>query len=208
MNKLINVNSYRQWCDNSYHRKLPFPDGKIIFANPEDVKYLFQNIKTYKDKKIILVSAGSDYGIHYQVESPVNADILKMAQTIDYNALAQENEYAKVSLQTANYPECNIKDKFSVKIDRYTINTFHEIPPNIHKWFCANANVNESQIEYIPYGTNVDTEENGILDYYKRPEDKIKLIYANFRINSVERMKLNENLVGIDFMNKQMTTKA
>ena len=195
MNKLINIKSYRNWCDNAYIRGKSLPEGKVIFCNTEDVKYLFDTIQHYPERKIVLVSADSDFGIHYQKEAPVNGDLIKCAQTIDYENATNYPEYVKIGLATADYAQCNINDKYSVKIDRYTINTFDKIPPNIIKWFCANANIEEPQVEYIPYGANVDTEANGIFEYYKRVDQKTKIVYANFRNNSLERQYLGNNLL-------------
>lgn len=195
MDKLITFDSYKQWCDAHYIKGRSVPDGQVIFCNPEDIKYFFDTIRHFPERKIILVSAGSDFSVWYQSESPINADIIKTVQTIDYETIAKATDYVKLSLSTANYVDCCITDKFSVKIDRHTINTFNEIPKNIIKWFCANANINEPQVEFIPYGMNIDTEENGIMDYYTKPENKTKWVYANSRTNSVERMYLRNNLI-------------
>lgn len=208
MNKLININSYQKWCDGIYERGRSLPEGKIIWANLEDVKYLFETIKHYPERKIVLVSAASDYGLHYQIENPINKDIHKNVLALNFKNIEESSEYVKLTLGAANYKECDIKDKFSVKMDRFTENTFNEVPINISKWFCANCNVNEDNIEWVPYGANCDTEENGILAYFKKPSEKTKLVYANFRINSVERLALSRNLINLNLHNKQMLRES
>lgn len=187
---LINVNSYRTWCDYEFDGRLHPYEGNVIWCNPEDIHKLFKLLEPHPDYKVIVVSAGSDYSIRLQKEHPVNADILKMAERINWQAILAAKDYINVSIPAANYKDCNITDEYSIKIDAYTIATFNKIPQNVVTWFCANADFFHPVLQFIPYGANIDTESNGILKYYKKPEDKTKLVYVNFRLNSSYRKTL------------------
>jgi len=192
---IITVDSYRKMCDGCYVKGHGIPEGEVIHAEMEDVQHFFDVIKHFPEKKIILISSGSDYGLNYQVENPINADLLKHANSIDWNQVVVSPEYVKIGIWAAEYSKCNIRDKFSVKIDNYTCSTFNEIPRNIVKWFVSNGNVNENRIEHIPYGVNIDTEDNGILKYTKNTSEKTKLVYANFRLNCLDRVRLRNYLL-------------
>lgn len=203
---IITVDCYEKFCNNAFHTNdLTWPsdykDGDIVYCAPEDIKPFFDFIKRADiTVKIILVSSGSDYGIHYQAESHPNFDISKCVYAIDYPEIAKHNDYIQVSLTTADFKECVATDKYSVKMDRYTINTFPEIPPNIVKWFCANANIHEPQVEFLPYGVNGEGRGKDIVSSYKKAWwDKEKEVYANFQINSIERLHLKDYLRGISY---------
>jgi len=203
---VIALDCYEKFCNNSFRQgdyiwPSDYRDGDIVYCAPEDIKRFFDFIKNADIKaKIILVTSGSDYGIHYQAESHPNFDISKCVYAVDYGEIAKHNDYVQVSLETANYEQCVATDKFSVKMDRYTINTFPEIPPNIVKWFCANANIQEPQVEFLPYGVNNDGHGKDIISSYKKAWwDKEKEVYANFQINSIERLHLKDYLRGISY---------
>lgn len=203
---IITLDCYEKFCNNAFHTNdlihaSDYHDGDIVYCAPEDIKPFFDFIKrTDIQAKIILVSSGSDYGIHYQVESHPNLDISKCVYAVDYNEIAKHNDYVQVSLKTADYKECVATDRFSVKMDRYTINTFPEIPTNIIKWFCCNANINEPQVEFLPYGVNNEGHGKDIVSSYKKAWwDKEREVYANFQINSIERLHLKDYLRGISY---------
>lgn len=190
---LITVDCFGPMCDASYVKGQPIPDGEVIFVSMEDVKYLFEELGSTPNRKLVLVSAYTDYSLYYQQEAPVNRDIIKCFYGINFPKIEKQDTYSIITLQAANYPECNPFHRYSVKIDRHTINTFDVIPDNVVAWFAANANVNEPQVHFLPFGMNNEGHGKDIIaSYYKKQSDKKKYIYSNFQINSYGRVILKE----------------
>ena len=110
-----------------------------------------------------------------------------------FSKIESQDLYARVELKAANYDDCNPWDRFSVKIDRHTINTFPKIPDNIVAWFCTNANVNEPQVHFLPFAMNNEGHGKDIIEsYYKKNTNKDETLYSNFQINSYGRLHLKE----------------
>jgi hypothetical protein len=189
---LITVDCYGPMCDATYVKGKPIPDGQVISVSTEDVKYLFEELGNTPDRKLILVSSYSDYSIYYQQEAPVNRDLIKCFHGIDFAKIESQDLYARVELKAANYDDCNPWDRYSVKIDRHTINTFPKIPDNIVAWFCTNANINEPQVHFLPFGMNNEGHGKDIIEsYYKKNTEKMG-VYSNFQINSYNRLHLKD----------------
>jgi hypothetical protein len=189
MQDILTCDHIESICDNSYVRGKELPEGEIIHCAPEDIRDFFNKIK-HTNRRIILVSSHSDCGLCYQEEYHPNKDIIKAAHSLDFGALGQAQKYAIMTLMTHNEEECNPFDKFSVKMDRFTFCTFNEIPPNIVFWWCVNNNVNESNVGFLPFGVNWQGDGHKLVgNYYK--ENKTRLLYVNFRVNSMERLYLN-----------------
>jgi hypothetical protein len=191
----ITCNCYQGFCDTSYERNKPLEQGKwrSIFCYLEDISFLFAELEKDKNRGrgIVVVSGGSDFGLYYQKEAPVNADIHKYFYALKYDEMAASNEYVRIMLDAADYERCNINDKFSIKIDRFTACTFNTIPECVDKWYCTNLNVTEEKIKFLPFGINYQGHGKDIVgNYYQKPEEKFKRLYVNFEINSYNRIAL------------------
>ncbi len=193
MTNLITIDCFDKMCDN-YLNKNAF-SGEILHCPTERIDIFFAQLEQMPDKKFIVVSAGSDYGIHYQQESHPNSDVKKAFYGVDLDGCEKKKgSYAKITLKTANFDSCDPTDKYSIKVDRFTTATFPRIPANVIKWFCANANINEPNVEFLPYGVNSDGHGKDIVEsYYKPSLAKHEIpgrIYSNFALNSYNRIFL------------------
>lgn len=198
MTEFITIDCYAEACDANYVAGKPLPDGKVIFVNPEDIDEVFLQLSFFPDKKVILVSAHSDYGIHYQEESHPNKDIKKHIYLLNWQGVEKEQNYIPLQIVTWNPQRCNPHHRFSVKIDRHTICTFPKIPDNVIKWYCCNANINEPQVEFLPFGVNNEGHGADILpSYHKEWKDKTDYVYFNLQYNSVRRIQLHEHFRNI-----------
>lgn len=145
--------------------------------------------------RYILLSGYSDYGICEQAIDHPNKDLVKLANSINYDEIGQHNQYVAINLQTVA-PGCNSNDKYSVKIERYTKDTFSEFPAGLARLFTSNCNINHDRVAWLPFGLGVadfqDKEgpaKDLILRYRNFP--KTDLLYVNFANHTYQRNNLN-----------------
>lgn len=194
------------WMDNTDYRwgeitELP-EEGVSIFCSLEGIKELFEKISK-QDKKYIVVSGYSDYGLFYQKDHHPNKDISKRVGHIRYAEIASINDgYYTVNVCGAKPTRCDSNDKFSVKIDSLTDSTFNEIPIQVFAWFVANCNVNEAGVYWIPFGMNHGGRGEEILPNYFTTEKK-KLLYVNFQDYTLERINLKNYYGQYNYENTQ-----
>lgn len=183
-------------CDCSWSGdNTEFPkDKSVIFCPTEAVWRIFDLLHFHKpDRKYILVSGYSDFGIWYQQEAHPNADLGKRFALVDLRQLAGiRNHYCNVPLCGAT-ENCRPDHKFSIKIDSLTGGTFDSIPPQILQWYCVNCNVYENGLFPIPLGMNEQGHGKDIVrTYFKTPSEKSKLLYVNFTNYTSERVYLKQ----------------
>ncbi len=140
-----------------------------------------------------LVSGHSDYCLCLQREHPVNNDLWAKAFMTNWQNYANyKDNYVGVYVACFQpAPSCDINDKFSLKTDRHTWQTFNEIDPAIKNWYTTNLNCEDPRAKLIPFGMNSDKLG---LDYLsiiamERCEKK-GLLYVNFQPDTMQRQFL------------------
>ncbi len=189
--EVIHCYGYRDIYESSYDIKMPdvIPPGKIIFCEACYLRQFFVALKNHPERKIILVSCESDYSVVYQNEYHSNKDIFKTYYRVNWQDIgAETNHYIRLQFVGAQAEHCRPDDKFAAKIDGMTACTFPEIPENVIHWFCANSQINESRVSFLPFGVNSQGDLNLFEAVSKEkmcpPE---KLFYLNLDTNTYDR---------------------
>lgn len=181
--EMIGCEDYYKLADYEYIGQQNLPQG-IINCDISKIPELFQQIKGRKEKYIV-ISARSDFGLHYQKDAPVNADLIKAARIFGNNP-----NYFSLSAR-CNTEKCHIEDRYSIKCYMWTDSTFNEIPQNVEHWFLTNCAIEDLRITPIPFGiNNVDGNEKNkdIIAHYPLGFCKReKLLYVNFQFYTLER---------------------
>jgi hypothetical protein len=162
----------------------------LLYAPLETIDQTFQLIQSRPNEKFVVVSACSDFGLEYQNENPINKDLRKVNNFIRWEEIERiEDQYVHLTIPSAIYSNCRIQDRISVKMYAFTNFTFNQKPPNLVKWFCTNCNVQESGIEWIPFGVNNDGNGSSLIEgNFGRP--KKYLMYINLQTPTLERANL------------------
>lgn len=189
--EVIDCYGYRDIYESSYDIKTPdfIPPGKIIFVEACYIRQFFEALKNQPHRKVVVISAESDYGIHYQAEAHSNEDIFKAYYRVKWNEVSSErNHYIRLNFIGAEAEHCCPTDKFSAKIDGMTACTFSEIPQNVIHWFCANCSINEPRVSFLPFGVNSQGDVN-LFDVVckEKIEAPKKLFYINLDTNTYDR---------------------
>lgn len=168
------------------------PSAKIIYVAIESISKFFHLCKTQKPlQKYVVISGPSDFGIVEQKLNPVNADLRKRLDFVDFKEFTAAPEYCKISIgPCCDGQWCNINDRYSLKCYAHTCSTFDEIPDCIHHWFCCNAMVDHPKITCIPFGLG-SNEDAQIIDHMNK-QDPQKLLYLNFTNYNNERSYLKD----------------
>lgn len=149
-------------------------------------------------KNFILLSGYSDYGVCEQAIDHPNKDLVKLANSINYAELEQHSQYVAINLQTVA-PGCNSNDKYSVKIERYTKDTFNGFPTSLARLFTSNCNIKHDRVAWLPFGLGVadfQDKEGPAKDFilkYRNMYEKNNLLYINFSNHTYQRSLLNEH---------------
>ncbi len=159
-----------------------------------------QNQLTELPRSYILLSGYSDYGICEQAIDHPNKDLVKTANSINYEELAGHSQYITINLQTVA-PGCNQNDKYSVKIDRYTKDTFNAVPAQAAKLFTSNCNIAHDRVAWVPFGLGVADFQDKVgpardLILANRERPKKELIYMRFANHTYQRSLLNKHYQG------------
>lgn len=149
-------------------------------------------------EKYVLLSGYSDYGICEQVIDHPNKDLVKLANSINYDDIGKHNnQYMTINLQTVD-KGCYSTDKYSVKIDRYTKDTFNGLPDSLFKLFTSNLNCQNGRFAWLPFGLGVADFKDKVgpsrdlILKYRNKYEKNNLLYVNFSNHTYLRSKLNE----------------
>jgi len=172
----------------------------VTFLEPSKTFEFFQHCQSVR-RPIIVISGASDFGINDQFDNHPNKDIEKIINGMaltpfhppkdKYIGIPQIN--APVNNRTSNPLHIH-----SVKMDRYTICTFDEIPHCIKHWFCSNLNSKLPQAELIPFGLAPSHDPKQTRDYFSSlwGAPCHALIYLNFSDYTVERILLKKHYAG------------
>lgn len=141
----------------------------------------------------ILLTGCSDAEVCEQESNHPNGDLLKMVYSLDWLEIgARRDMYCSVQLNsTFRQDRCQLGDRYSLKADRTTFGTFHEVPGEVRHWFTTNLNVIHPRVTNLPFGLNTDGHGAAILPYFMGAPKK-KLLYLNWRDNSLDRARLRE----------------
>lgn len=194
---IIEVKSWMDMCEVNYEVDHPdqdsIPPAGIVYCNMEWIPGFFNKcLRT--DNEYVVVSGFSDFGLALQQEHPVAIDLIKHFPML--HGQIQGAGYGTVSMPPRCRPEvCDIRHKYSIKIDTFTRETMAQIPSNIKKWYLSNAMVQEENITGIPFGVNQGGSE--IIPTIKKYafEDKENLAYVNWQNYTDERWRLKSQLI-------------
>ena len=189
---IIEVKSWMNMFDVNYEVDYTgednIPPAGIVYCNMEWIPELFEKCRK-TDREYVVVSGFSDFGLALQEEHPVSVDLIKYFPML--HKQIGEAGYSSVTIPSRCRPElCDIRHKYSVKIDTFTTETLSEIPNNIKKWYLSNTMVQEEAIIGLPFGVNQGASE--IIPTIKRYdfEDKENLAYINWQNYTDERWRL------------------
>lgn len=201
MPSYINVGSYESMCDKRFDGKRLTNESCLIYCNTEQTLDFFKLCRN-KKCKYILVTACSDFGIHYQAESHPNKDLYKMVNRIVWKDVESvTDKYVSLKISSVVEDNCKSSDIYSVKVDSITNHTFTEIPENIVRWYSTNVNVVHPKIQFIPFGVNDQGEGCKIVTNYRKDlKDKSNKIYVNFQDYTTERIYLKKYFKDLDFV--------
>lgn len=182
---LIECHDFERLCDVKWEEGDKEPDSGTVFVHLDQIIPFFKKCRT---NNYVVVSAESDFGVCYQRYNPPALDYLKWVHFLPLIQLG----YNPLYLPPRCDPEqCNIEDKFSVKMYSYTKGTFPEIPSNIKLWLSTNCSIQEEGVYGIPFGVAHWAIEH-ILKYRHSPKDKN--LYVNFSDNTLERVQIKSQL--------------
>lgn len=174
-------------CEFSAEKNTIPESGSIVFVHMEHIPLFFRTIEN-TDNKYIIISANSDYGICYQSEHPVYRDMQKW---FNFISVDENIGYKQMSIPgRCSLENCKITDRFSIKVYSYTLATFNEIPKNVVRWFCTNADIDDDRIIHIPQGIASWQEENitNVRNKGSHTDSRIRDIYVNMQMNTLERV--------------------
>lgn len=189
---IILCESYRWLCDYIYGAgftspKVVPPQGVVCVALDEICDF-FKLIEG-RPERYVVVSPRSDYGLFYQKDEPVYADVLKIAKYL----ITSQVGYRNIHLPTrCDKDKCNINHTFSIKMHTWTKETFHKIPGNIIHWFVTNNGIIDNPIiESIPFGIGGDKKEDQEkFSNLELPIKRIDKLYIAFGDSTNERLEL------------------
>lgn len=177
MNRITHK-SYETMGDTSWETGQPIPDNGVVHVHFDHIGNFFKLIQE-TDRKYVLISSNSDYGLTEQINEPVERDMSKYLRMVNTEGM----KYATLVLPArCNVEHCCIEDKYSVKMYSFTNRTFNSIPNNIVKWFATNCNIDDERIIHIPFGIAEWSK-----DLVKKTKKTKFGIYVNFQHNTLER---------------------
>lgn len=190
--KLIRCNEWKKLAEVIYDgedRLLP-DRSCIVYVPMDNIVEFFTNIK-HSPHKYVVISACSDYGISYQNEDPIWADMKKW---LDFVAIDENLGYQPLFLPSrCNVAHCKVSDTYSIKMHAFTKATFDEIPSNVVKWYCTNCAIASPRVVPIPFGipdwSATLIEEARAKNLHKESKKEIGF-YINFQNNTAERVAI------------------
>jgi hypothetical protein len=189
--EIIECKSWEKICDYVFEgdASTELPSG-VVSVNIQHIPEFFRRIKEYPDRKYVIVSAYSDFGLAYQREHPVWNDMRK------WIGICASDEMGYQGLEVpprCNLEKCNQSHKYSIKCHSFTESTFDKIPDNIVHWFCANCMIVDSpRLTGIPFGVAEGAAEKiaeasrNLHPINNRPG----FLYCNWKFYTYERFPL------------------
>lgn len=191
---IITCESYKGICDYIYSPDNLSPESGIVHVNMEELLAFFSAISNYPDRKYVVVSSCSDFGLSYQEMNPVWADMSKWARMM----ATPELEYKQACLSPrCDIDRCKLTDLYSVKCYAYTAYTFNKIPDNVVHWYMTSARISpesEPRITIIPFGVAPNSAKD-IMEVAEETQGKKvdSKIYINWVNYTVDRLEIKEN---------------
>lgn len=196
--EIITNESYYALCDYHYKGQDDLPSG-IVAVDIQSIPEFFQKI-TGNDKRYVVVSSRSDFGLRYQKDGAAWQDIEKWCGMMATPDLG----YNDVSIPArVDRDKCRQTDKYCIKCWAWTSHTFDEIPENVVHWFMTNCYIHDDQrITPIPFGINGTNGCNEAREKIAglRPRNRTKLMYVNFQFYTVDRYRLYEYYKGLEWV--------
>ncbi len=196
--EMIDCESWYHLADYHYTGENDDLPVGIIHCDLGNIPNCFVDIAKHPERKYVVISSRSDFGLHYQANYPPWQDYGKMALCA-VGPDESKGGYADVLLPAPiNKDRCAPWHTYSIKCYRYTEATFPSIPGNVVKWFVTNNAVSDdSRIVSIPFGINgVDgSREAGdkIVDRINKMNwygDRGEELYINFAFYTDVRYRL------------------
>jgi hypothetical protein len=191
---IIGSASYRTFCDISWNRGDPCPKTGIIFVDLDSIPDFFRVISEDGNReKYIIVSAQSDWGLHYQIQKPVWTHLERAIGLF----ARPELDYQDIKIEArCDKSRCTLSDKYSVSCYSWTSCTFDKIPDNVHKWYLTNNAVSDDpRLVTIPFGINNVSQDIDCRSLIEQ-EHKLKFsnrnikLYVNFQFCTKDRLDL------------------
>lgn len=203
-NNLLRCCTFEHLADYRWdsEEKNGVPEQGVIFCHCDNIRELFATLERNKGngRKYFVFSAESDYGICYQKDSPPWNDFLKWIHFCPLDQLG----YNPLMLAPRCFPDqCKVEDKFSVKMYSWTKGTFGGVPASVVRWLTTNCSIQEPSVVGVPFGVP-DWSVPHILA--NRDNEKKKLLYVNFSVNTIERRDLLADLETDEFITVQRET--
>ena len=144
-----------------------------------------------------VISADSDYSVVEQGLNKIEDDMPKWINMMLNGNMPRLGYNPLIVPPRCNLERCKITDRYSVKMYSYTQSTFPKIPSNVKIWFTTNCGLTDKRIRKIPFG--VPNWSEPYLEWVER-DTKIKDLYVNFQLNTMERLMLWR---GLDWANRE-----
>ncbi len=207
----IRCGDYKSLCDSVFDSddiSSPPPSG-LVYVPLDRIYQFFRLLKdSGTDNRYILVSARSDFGLAYQRENPLWYDMAKWIPFLQNDGGLPKLGYNPLIVPPRGKMEnCKADDKFSVKCYSFTEATFDDIPENVVKWYCVNANILHPKVKSLPFGIQEQADISLFAGLSSR--EKFDAIYVNFACNTNERLRLsNFFLSNTDKIPASVVTKS
>ena len=188
---IITCESYKPLCDYVY-KDGDEPRGGLVHVNMEEIPSFLKAIEGRSDNYIV-VSSCSDFGLCYQREAPVFADLPKWVRM----QLTADIGYDGINVAPrCDLNKCNPTDEYSSKCYAYTAFTFPKFPENIKHWFMTNSSVSpqrEPRISVIPFGV-AGNSADAIAEIAEETSryEKLPQMYINWVNYTLERLEIKE----------------
>lgn len=186
---IITCESYKGLCDYVYAGEESPVEG-LVHVNMEEIPLFFSAISKFPERKYVVVSSCSDFGLCYQEQNPVWADMPKWARMMVNPQLG----YKRAVLEPrCRLDKCNPEHKYSSKCYSYTAFTFPEIPKNILHWFTTNSKIlDDERISIIPFGVAPNGADD-IIEVAAEGNSKEERSYINWVNYTVDRLEIQEH---------------
>lgn len=189
MYDFIRSNSYSQMCNYEYKSELTDLPSGLVHCDMCSIPEFFKRIND-NGKRYVVISSSSDFGVYYQQQFPVWADLARATQMFVTSDLGYQD------LKIASRHEkqkCNIDDKFTIKCYSWTNATFNAIPNNIVHWFVVNCGIREPNVSAIPFGILSEAKLEEEIEKNKDTK-RTKGVYVNFQFYTNERYEIFQYL--------------
>lgn len=183
---MIRIDTYRRLC-------AALPPDRVVYVTTEGAPELFRQLQG-SGRRVVVVSGECDYTVELQQRAHPNADLYKLAASVDWGVLGDYRQgYHSLQVGPACVPErCRPTDTYSLRTDRFTWETFAGLPDEVEHWFVTNLNVEHERMTLLPFGVNNHGPGADVLPEYAGVPKRRRL-YVNFQDNTLERVRLKRS---------------